>query len=105
LGYNLLGSIVSSVVGVEAQGLASMSSQALGTLLFSAYGRTNEYEADRLAVKYMRLAGYDPHGMVEVLRILKAHAGADNGLLILRSHPYLDDRVAAVSKEITPQAR
>jgi predicted Zn-dependent protease len=101
LGYNLVGGLVLGQVGGEtAQQITSMSSNALMSLAFSAYGRRDEYEADRLGVKYLRLAGYDPHASVTTLEILLKESNDPGGLEILRSHPYLTDRIEAVKKEI-----
>ena len=48
-----------------------MSSNVVMSLVFSAYGRQDEYEADRLGIKYLRLAGYDPGGSIQTLEILQ----------------------------------
>ncbi len=102
LGYDLLGSLILSNIGMSAyaRSIARLSSSAVMKLVSSAYSRHDEYEADRLGVKYMRLAGFNPKGMVEVLNILKKASGEPGGLIILRSHPYLKDRILAVQQEI-----
>ncbi len=102
LGYNLIGNIIINQVemGDQVKGMASLGSNALMTLVFSSYGRKDEYEADRLGVKYMQLAGYDLQAMVETLTILKKESKGAKTPLILRSHPYLDDRVQAVKEMI-----
>lgn len=100
LGYNIIGSIVLSQIGGAAQQLASLSSNAVMQIVFSSYGRKDEYEADRLGVKYMHLAGYDLDGMIKTLEVLEAESHGSDIPLFLRSHPYLDDRITAVKKEI-----
>lgn len=102
LGYNLLGSIVLGQVGGEtAREITSMSSNVIMNLVFSAYGRQDEYEADRLGVKYLRSAGYDPKASIAALEILqKESKNAVGGPTILRSHPHLPDRIKEVKKEI-----
>ncbi len=102
LGYDLLGSFILSNIGLSpyARSIARLSSSAVMRLVSSAYSRHDEYEADRLGVKYMRLAGFNPQGMVEVLKILKKTSREPGGLIILRSHPYLKDRIIAVQHEI-----
>jgi len=68
LGYSLIGGIILGQVGGEkSREIASMSSNVVMSLVFSAYGRQDEYEADRLGVKYLRLAGYDPNASVKTL--------------------------------------
>lgn len=101
LGYNLIGNIVLGQVGGEkAQQVASLSSNMVMNLVFSAYGRKDEYEADRLGIKYMRLAGYDPNASIAALEILQRESKGGGGPLVLRSHPYLHDRIEALKQEI-----
>lgn len=101
LGYNILGSIVLGQIGGEqAQQIVSMSSNAVMSLAFSAYGRQDEYESDRLGIKYMRLAGHDPEAFITALEVLKAESKGAGAPLVLRSHPYLEDRIKAARTEI-----
>ncbi len=102
LGYNLLGSIIFSQfeMGAIAQKIAGLSSNAVMNIVFSAYGRQDEFEADRLGIKYMYLAGYKLEAMGETFEILKKGSKEEGPPLILRSHPYLEDRIEAAKKEI-----
>lgn len=103
LGYDFIGNIIFSQLqmGQYAKQLAVLGSSAVMSLVFSAYSRHDEFEADRLGVKYMVLAGYKPTGAIEALQVLKSQDKNDHKTpLILRSHPYLDDRIEAVKKEI-----
>ncbi len=101
LGYNLVGGIVLGQVGGEkAQEIASMSSNMIMNLVFSKYGRQDEYEADRLGVKYLRLAGYDPKASIETLEILQKESKDPGGPTVLRTHPHLPDRIRAVKEQI-----
>ncbi len=45
--------------------------QYLGAAWFSGYGRKMELEADRLGVKFLVRAGYDPAAMLSVIKVLK----------------------------------
>ncbi len=101
LGYNLIGSLVlGQIASDSARQLASISSGAIMQLVSSSYSRRDEYEADRLAVKYMQRAGYDPKAVIGAFEVLKANSGGSQIPLILRSHPYLDDRITAVKQQI-----
>ncbi len=62
------------------------------------YTREAEYEADELGLKYMISAGYDPAGLTDSLRRLQEISGEipDYELLILRTHPYLVDRIRRI---------
>ena len=71
MGYSLISSIVlGQVGGSQAQELASMSSNMIMNIVFSAYGRQDEYEADRLGIRYLSLSGYSPSASIESLEIL-----------------------------------
>ena len=108
LGYNLIESIVFSQVemGEGARQIASMSTGTLMNIVFSAYGRRDELEADRLGVKYMHLAGYDLEGMIKTLKVLEKESEGKEIPSIVRTHPYVKDRIKAVEKEIeTVQAK
>jgi len=101
LGYNLIGNIVLGQIGSEgAQQVASMSSNMVMNLAFSAYSRKDEYEADRLGVKYMGLAGYDQQAIITTLEVLERESKGSAGPVILRSHPHLPDRIKAVREEL-----
>ena len=63
--------------------------------------RQDEYESDRLGIKYLRAAGYDPMASIATLEILqKESKDAAGGPTVLRSHPHLLDRIEGVKKEI-----
>lgn len=101
LGYDLIGRIVLSQIEGGAQQVASLSSNAIISIIFSSYSRKDEYEADRLAVKYTHLAGYNPRAIIDTFKILLDNE--QEGIRvpqIVRSHPYLDSRIEAVSAEI-----
>lgn len=102
LGYNVLGSLVfGSIQSDLAARIARLGSDALMNIAMSSYSRDDEYEADRLGVKYMYLAGYDPQGMIGTFKVLgEASKGDDHDWMLLRSHPRLKDRIEAVKKEI-----
>lgn len=102
LGYELVKKMVFEKLdssGRAAQ-VVSLSSGTIMNLVFSKYSRGDEFEADKLGVKYMHLAGYDLNGLIETLTVLQNESKGDGGLLILRSHPYLKDRIEGVKKEI-----
>ncbi len=102
LGYNIIGTLVFASLktsDARTQQIASAAS-SITNLVMLGYSREDEYAADKLGVKYMHLAGYDPQAMVKALQMLKENSKGAQGPLILRSHPYLDDRVVRVQSEI-----
>lgn len=60
------------------------------------YTRSNEYEADRLGIRILADAGYDPGGMAAMFDILMESAGASADAVpeYLRTHPLSANRVA-----------
>ena len=68
------------------------------------YSQDQELEADRLAVSYLSLAGYDPYAMSRVLarlnEVFKSEGHTSNPLTeLLSSHPEAVERIAASKAE------
>lgn len=98
IGQAQLGQGILTVGGIFAGGssggdLAIQGGQLLigGTLL--KYSRDQESEADRLGMRYMTEAGYNPRAQLEVMQILKAAAGGGAQPEILSTHPLPQTRI------------
>ncbi len=102
LGYNILGSLIfTSLKTPDAQKKQiAYAANSITNLVMLGYSREDEYMADKLGVKYMHMAGYDPEAILKTLQMLKENSKGAQGPLILRSHPYLDDRIIRVQYEI-----
>ena len=102
LGYDIISNLILDQFDSTGQAarVASLSSGALMKLVFSAYSRKDEYEADRLGIKYMYLSGFDLGGVIEALTILKEESTGGGTPILLRSHPYLKDRIKEAQKII-----
>jgi len=87
-------------MSAQAQQIASLSSNAVMQIVSSSYSRRDEYESDKLGLKYMDLAGYDVNGMVRTFELLKKESKGSQGPVWLRSHPHLEDRIARTKQEI-----
>jgi predicted Zn-dependent protease len=82
-------------------GLAGLTTQL-------AYARQEELEADRLGVRYMKAAGFDPKAMLVFLERLQGKEQAHTTYLppevvrpqYARTHPYIPDRTRAVKEAI-----
>jgi beta-barrel assembly-enhancing protease len=75
----------------------------LGRRIWSAqHSRSDEREADALAVRYMAGAGIDPNGLLRLLQGLKAEEEAypERRFAWFATHPMTADRVRWVRKEI-----
>lgn len=89
-----------SGAGTNAQALAQ-GATIIYSLISLGYSRQDEYEADRLGAKYAYAAGFDPYASIQALEKLKKNEGPNwKALAYFRSHPYVDERIAALKKEI-----
>jgi predicted Zn-dependent protease len=70
--------------------------------MFLEFSQQDEMQADELGIKYMKLAGYDPEGMVKMLEKLQDY---DRKQPIRpksygRTHPYTHERIANANRLI-----
>ncbi|MFG0275161.1 MAG: M48 family metalloprotease, partial [Phycisphaerales bacterium] len=68
---------------------------AAGTGFILKFGRDDELEADRLGMRYIAEAGYDPAAMIDVMRILDEASGGSAGqqMEMLSTHPLPQTRI------------
>jgi len=64
-------------------------------LVLLDYGRDNEFEADRMGMRFSHAAGYDPTATVAVLRHFQELQGRDPSdfAIMFMTHPGNDDRI------------
>ena len=80
---------------------------ALGSgLLLAKYSRDDERQADALGMDYMVQAGYDPAGMVGLMRLLNGLHDREPGTLDLMfaSHPMSQERLATAQQAVAARA-
>lgn len=69
-------------------------------LLLVSYDKEKELEADRLAVRYLRKAGYRIDGMIKVLKKIQQWVfNSPIRRYYLHTHPYIDERIKAIQTE------
>jgi predicted Zn-dependent protease len=75
--------------------------EALNQLIMS-YSRDDEILADKLAIKYARLAGYNPEGTIIFLeRLMEVQRKAPlKPYYHYRSHPHLSERLSVAKEEV-----
>ena len=72
---------------------------AIGQLVNMKYGREDELESDKLGVRYIAQAGYDPRAMLKVMEVLK-QAGGGGRNEFFSTHPNPDRRIDRIKEAI-----
>jgi beta-barrel assembly-enhancing protease len=76
----------------------------IGQLVNMRFGREDELESDRLGVRFMAEAGYDPRSMVEVMKILaEASEGQGRPPEFFSTHPNPDRRIERIQAAIAEE--
>ncbi|HSG28388.1 MAG TPA: M48 family metallopeptidase [Candidatus Krumholzibacterium sp.] len=98
-GYQIVAGLL---LGENPNMWAELVANIFSTGGFLAYSRKNEFEADRLGVKYASTAGYDPRGVIELLGKLRATQEREPGKLeeLLSTHPPTSARIAEANAVI-----
>jgi len=86
---------ISDLVGIFGDSI----SEVVTTMVTNGYSRTQEYEADSVAMSLMDLAGYEPSSLVDMLKTLEktqsSHPGGFN-----KTHPSPTDRITNAQKTV-----
>jgi beta-barrel assembly-enhancing protease len=85
-----------------AQAGQAIAGQVASFLLLK-YGRGDELESDRLGVRFMAAAGYDPRSLIDVMRILKEASGGEGRKgqpEFMSTHPDPGNRAERIKEEI-----
>lgn len=95
-GLALLAGLIIGAYNPDAGAAAALSGMAASQQERLTYSRQNEQEADRIGVKVMANAGYDPTGMPRFFHTLARQSGQQGGKLIeyLQTHPLTQSRLA-----------
>ncbi|MFC5046837.1 M48 family metalloprotease [Aquimarina hainanensis] len=83
-------------VGADAGGIVNQ----IGQNVLLGNGRDDELESDKLGVRFMIKAGYNPEEMIEVMRILKEAAGPNRTPEFQSTHPDPDNRIEKIRDAI-----
>lgn len=78
----------------------AMVAMAVGQLMNMKYGRSDELESDRLGVRFMVQAGYDPRAMIQVMEILRDAAKGPRQPEFFSTHPNPENRIGAIKEAI-----
>ncbi len=83
----------------STQGTAQVA-LLIGQLVNLKFGRSDELEADRLGVRWMSDAGYDPRSMSAVMEILAEASGPNRQPEFFATHPDPGNRIANIEAAI-----
>jgi len=86
----------------SSQGTAQIA-MIVGQLINMKFGREDELQSDRLGVRFISEAGYDPRALVGVMRILEAASGGAQQPEFFSTHPNPENRVAQIEAAIQEQ--
>ena len=99
-----LGQLLTMAAGVaatdeEGRGQrAAMVAAMINQMVQLKYSRSDELEADRVGMDYMRQAGYDPSAMLGVMRILADASNGGRAPELLSTHPYPEQRLEEIRR-------
>lgn len=79
---------------------AAVIAQAVNQIVSLRYGREDELESDRLGFRFMNQSGYNPQGLIELLKILGAARSGGNPPEFFSTHPNPDNRVQRIQQLI-----
>ncbi len=102
-----LGSTLVTAVGIattdeEGRGRQTAAiARVANEMIALRYGRDAELESDRLGVQFMAEAGYDPQGMIEVMKILGSAQSGSQSPEFLSTHPNPENRIQRLEEAIT----
>lgn len=98
MGYNLL--LIASTQAPADPEFSRGLSFAIAQMLV-AYSREDEFNADELAVKYSRLAGFDPKAGIEVQEKLYQEGKKKlHPISYFRTHPYTAQRIRRIKERL-----
>jgi len=72
----------------------------IGQVVNLKFGRNDEFEADRLGVRFMSEAGYDPRAMMRVMEILEASSQGQQPPEFFSTHPNPENRITQIQTAI-----
>jgi beta-barrel assembly-enhancing protease len=102
-GLNLLGALLGNSGGANAAGVAA---RFVASGAFLQFSRDDEREADRVGAGILGRAGWDPHGMIEVMQTIREQERRDPTSVdvFFSNHPSPQDRIARLRRNL-PRGR
>jgi len=96
---DLTNGLIGAVSVASGDATASQVAAMVGQLVNLKYGRADESQADTIGVCLMLEVGYNPTGMVEVMKVLQSLGGSRQPEF-MSTHPDPGNRIVAIQKQI-----
>jgi predicted Zn-dependent protease len=102
LGLSLFGALLGNAGGAAA---ANIAAHYVASGTFLKFSRDDEQDADRVGVGIMRRAGWDPHGMIELMESIRELEKRDPGSveIFFSNHPSTKDRLELLASSVPPR--
>ncbi|HAJ57960.1 MAG TPA: peptidase M48 Ste24p [Cyanobacteria bacterium UBA8543] len=104
LGVSLVNAVgVAASDNPDSARQAALLAQAVNQLVSLRYGREDELESDQLGFRFMREAGYNPQGLLELMQILSSARQGGASPEFFSTHPNPENRLQRL-KNLIAQA-
>jgi len=75
----------------------------IGQLVNLKFNRNDEIESDRLGIRFISQAGYDPRGMIKVMEVLRDQSKSSRTPEFFATHPNPENRIEKIQAVIKEQ--
>lgn len=79
---------------------AAQMAQIVGAMVNMKYGRDDELQSDRLGVRFLADAGYDPRALIRVMEVLAGASGGARQPEFMSTHPDPGNRIQEIERAI-----
>jgi predicted Zn-dependent protease len=79
---------------------AAQMAQIVGAMVTMKYGRDDELQSDRLGVRFLVDAGYDPRALMRVMEVLGTASGGARQPEFMSTHPDPGNRIQRIEEAI-----
>jgi len=96
----LTNGLTDAVVVASGDARTGQAAAVVGQMINMKYGRDDELESDRLGVRFMADAKYDPRAMIKVMEILAKSRSGNAPPEFFSTHPNPENRIGKIRKAI-----
>ncbi len=97
---DLTNGLIGAVGVASGDANAAQTAAVIGQLIGMRYSREDETQSDTLGVCLMIAAGYNPEGMIDVMRVLENASGGSQGPEFFQTHPNPANRITQIENAI-----